>query len=163
MRGYLTFLVPSALLLAAGCVSNAGTAAQAPGQPPAASASHVLAGTSWRLVEFQSMDDSQGITRPRDAGRYTMDLSADGTATFRLDCNRATGSWAASGSGDGTRGSIAFGSIAATMALCPAPSIGETLARDLNYMRSFVVQDGRLHISLMADGGIYVWEPAGRI
>lgn len=29
--------------------------------------------------------------------------------------------------------------------------------RDLGYVRSYLLRDGRLYMSLMADGGIYEW------
>lgn len=45
------------------------------------------------------MDDAQGTTRPDDPSLYTMTLNADGTASLRLNCNRATGSWTAEPSG----------------------------------------------------------------
>ncbi len=32
--------------------------------------------------------------------------------------------------------------------------------RDFEHMRSYVIVDGHLHISLMADGGVYEFEPA---
>jgi para-nitrobenzyl esterase len=31
--------------------------------------------------------------------------------------------------------------------------------RDLDFVRSYVVRDGHLFLSLMADGGIYQFEP----
>jgi len=30
------------------------------------------------------------------------------------------------------------------------------------YVRAYLLRNGRLHLSLMADGGILVWEPAYR-
>ena len=118
-----------------------------------------LAGTSWRLVEFQSMDDAQGTTRASDPTRYTMRLDADGTVTMRLDCNRATGSWRAEPGAEGTSGRFEFGPLATTSALCPPPHLDEVVGRHAPYVRSFLLEDGRLFLSLMADGGIFVWEP----
>ena len=37
--------------------------------------------------------------------------------------------------------------------------LGERLERGTQYMRGYLLRDGKLNISLMADGGIYVWEP----
>jgi hypothetical protein len=37
--------------------------------------------------------------------------------------------------------------------------MGERIARDAEYVRGFVLSDGRLYLSLMADAGIYAWEP----
>lgn len=124
-----------------------------------AGAGNPLAGTSWRLVEFQSMDDEQGTTRPDDPSLYTMQLNDDGTVNMRLNCNRANGTWSVEPSADPTNGSFAFGPLAVTMAICPPPSIDEMIARQAEYIRGYLVKDGMLYLSLMADGGIFVWEP----
>jgi len=116
-----------------------------------------LAGTSWRLVEIQSMDDAIGTVRPDDPSRYTLAFAEDGTIAMRLDCNRGMGRWSATPTGS-EGGQLRIGPLAATRALCPPPSLGERIARDMDYVRSYLVKDGRLHLSLMADGGIYVWE-----
>jgi len=118
-----------------------------------------LSGTSWRLVEFQSMDDAQGTTRPDDPSLYTMTLNADGTASLRLNCNRATGTWTAEPSADATNGRFEFGPLAATMAVCPPPSMDELVTRQAAYIRGYLLSDGKLYLSLMADGGIFAWEP----
>jgi heat shock protein HslJ len=124
----------------------------APRTPP-------LQGTSWQLVGIQSMDDAQGLRRPRDASRYTLSLQADGRAVLQLDCNRATGSWRVEPSADPGNGGFRFGPLASTKVLCPAPSLGEPLARQLPYVRGYLLRDGRLNLSLLADGGILIWEP----
>ena len=120
---------------------------------------HPLAGTSWRLVEFQSMSDEQGSTRPDDPSLYTMHLNADGTVNMRLNCNRAIGSWSVRPSADPANGSFEFGPLATTKALCPPPSMDEMIARQAEYIRGYILKDGNLYLSLMADGGIFAWEP----
>lgn len=102
------------------------------------------------------MDDAQGTTRIADPRLFTLRFDADHRASLRLDCNRATGTWKAqAGSGDG--GSLTFGPQAATRALCAPPNLGERIARDLAHVRSYRIIDGKLFMSLMADGGIYEW------
>ncbi|MGA7964287.1 MAG: META domain-containing protein [Gammaproteobacteria bacterium] len=118
-----------------------------------------LAGTEWRLVEFQSMNDTVGATRPDDPSLYTMRLNKDGTVTMRLNCNHASGTWSAEAGPDRSSGRFEFGPLAATRALCPPPSMDESIAAQAKFIRSYLLEDGRLHLSLMADGGIYVWEP----
>jgi heat shock protein HslJ len=118
-----------------------------------------LANTQWRLVEFQSMDDAQGTTRPSDPSLYTMRLNGDGTVTMRLNCNHATGTWSANPSSDPSNGQFSFGPLAVTQALCPPPSMDESIAKQCPYIRGYLLKDGRLYLSLMADGGIYAWEP----
>jgi len=137
-----------ASFLLAGTVLSASATSESP-----------LAGTDWRLVQFQSMDDAVGTVRPEDPSRYTMRLNADGTVSMRLDCNRANGTWSAEPSPDGTSGRFEFGPLAATSALCPPPNLDEQIARQAAYIRGYLLRDGRLHLSLMADGGIYTWEP----
>ncbi|TXH92192.1 MAG: META domain-containing protein [Pseudomonas sp.] len=118
-----------------------------------------LAGTHWELFAIQSMDDAQGTTRIGQPGKFTVSFGADGRASFRLDCNRGTGAWKATPATDGVSGSIEFGPVEATRALCPPPHLDEKIARDLGYMRGYLFKDGKLYLSLMADGGIYEWQP----
>jgi len=120
-----------------------------------------LAGTQWRLVEFQSMDDKQGITRPGEGTLYTMRLHGDGTVAMQLNCNRATGSWTARPGSDAKSGNFEFGLLAATNALCPPPSMDESIVAQSRYVRGYLLKDDRLYLSLMADAGIYVWARDG--
>jgi heat shock protein HslJ len=120
-----------------------------------------LAGTHWRLVEFQSMDDRQGITRPSEGSLYTMWLHGDGAVAMQLNCNRATGTWSAAPGSDASSGQFEFGPLAATRALCPPPSMDESIVAQSQFVRSYLLKEGRLYLSLMADGGIYVWARDG--
>lgn len=137
--------------------SESGSSAVATSRPDG-----TLAGTTWRLVEFQSMDDATGSLRPADSSDYTLTLNADGSAALRLDCNRATGTWTAEPSPDEVSGTFRFGPMATTLAMCPPPSIGEQIGARLQWVRGYLIRDGRLNLSLMADGGILVWEPGDR-
>jgi hypothetical protein len=105
------------------------------------------------------MDDAQGLRRPVDPSRYTLTLQADGRAVLQLDCNRAMGPWQVQPSADPGNGGFRFGPLASTKALCPSPSLGEPLARQLPFVRGYLLRDGRLNLSLLADGGILIWEP----
>jgi hypothetical protein len=110
-------------------------------------------------VEFQSMDDSVGAKRPSDPSLYTMRLNANGTVQMRLNCNRASGSWSAEPGADPCNGRFELGPLAATTAVCPPPSMDELITAQAAYIRGYLLRDGRLYLSLMADGGIFVWEP----
>lgn len=123
-----------------------------------AEAESPLADTVWQLVSFQSMDDAIGTKRPQEQTLYTMHLRRDGTVKMTLNCNLATGTWTAKPAG-GASGQFTFGPLAATRALCPPPSLDEEIVAQATYIRSYLLKDGRLHLSLMADGGIYTWEP----
>lgn len=141
------FIAVAATFLLTACASPVGR-----------EAAMSLAGTQWQLIAIQSMDDAQGTTRIVDPGRFTVHLGADGRASFRLDCNRGTGTWTAEVSGTDS-GQLTFGPVAATRALCPPPHIDERVARDMAHVRSYLLKDGKLFMSLMADGGIYEWSP----
>lgn len=134
-------------------------AANTPVKSAAPAQAATLAGTAWRLVSFQSMDDAVGTIRPEDPSRFTMHLNRDGTVVFRLDCNRARGTWAAEPAGDGTNGRFTFGLLASTRALCPPPHLDELVVGQAGYVRGYLLREGRLYLSLMADGGIFAWEP----
>lgn len=118
-----------------------------------------LSGTTWELTSIHSMDDTVGTTTIADPSLYTVRFGEDGRVVFRFDCNRGHGSWEAR-AGAADSGQLEFGPIAVTRALCPPPSVDGRVARDMGYVRSYLMRDGRLHMSLMADGGIYTWRPS---
>jgi len=164
-------LAAVAILMATGIQQGCRTSKPTAGAPPAGAPGNAvptptgvvpanpLADTTWRLVEFQSMDDATGTMKPSDPALYTMSLKGDGTVSMRLNCNRATGTWSAEPSADRASGGFRFGPLAATRALCPPPSMDERIAADAEFVRGYLLRDGRLSLSLMADGGIYIWEP----
>jgi len=111
-----------------------------------------LAGTSWQLVKFQGGDDT--VLRPDDKSKYTLAFTEDGNVNARIDCNRGRGAWKSSG-----KGQLEFGPMAVTRAMCPPGSMHDHVVKQLPYIRSYVIKDGHLLLSLMADGGIYEFEP----
>lgn len=50
-------------------------------------------------------------------------------------------------------------SLALTRAACPPAPLNERIPKDWSYVRSYVIKGGHLFLSLMADGGIYEFEP----
>lgn len=139
----VAFLFATCLVLAA-----VGVSAQTP--PPPATPS--LGGTSWRLVKFQGSDDT--TLTPDDKAKYTIEFVADGGLVARIDCNRGRGTWTSAGPSQ-----LQFGPMALTRAMCPPGSLHDRIARDLSFVRSYVLKGGHLFLSLMADGGIYEFEP----
>ncbi|MEB3318149.1 MAG: META domain-containing protein [Cyanobacteriota bacterium] len=135
-------------------------------RPPAPMPSTPLAGSTWQLVALQSMDDAVGRRAPPNPAAYTLRFGADGTASLRLDCNRGQAPWQATiaqptpstarAEGSGT---LRFGPLALTRALCPPPSLSDTVAGQLPFVRSFLLRHNRLSLSLLADGGILEWQP----
>ncbi len=135
------------------------TSTSASAAAPAAAAAAPLAGTRWRLLEIQSMDDAVGTTRPDDPSLYTLVFQPDGRVAMRLNCNRGTGPWSVELGAGGNSGNLRIGPLAMTRALCPEPSLDERIARDMDHVRSYLLRDGLLSLSLMADGGVYHWRP----
>jgi para-nitrobenzyl esterase len=126
------------MLLALGCARMA---------PP-----QTLAGTSWQLVKYQGGDGA--VATPDDRANYTLAFAADGSFSMRIDCNRGRGGWKSAGPGQ-----LEFGPMAITRAACPPESLHDHMIKRWPYVRSYVMKDGRLYLSLMADGGIYEFEP----
>lgn len=111
-----------------------------------------LAGTSWRLVRFQG-GDGTALT-PDDRSKYTLSFGGDGLVAARVDCNRGRSTWR---SPEATQ--LRFGPLALTRAACPPGSLHDHIVKQWEYVRSYVLRDGHLFLSLMADGGIYEFEP----
>lgn len=111
-----------------------------------------LAGTSWQLVKFQGSDGT--TLRPDDKGKYTITFEADGHVSARIDCNRGRGTWKSAGSSQ-----LEFDSLALTRAFCPSGSLQDQIAKQWQNVRSYTLKDGHLFLALMADGGIYEYEP----
>lgn len=118
-----------------------------------------LAGTSWQLLSIQSMSDEQPTVQVETPDRYTLHFLDDGRANMRLNCNRGMGTYQCTPADSGDSGQLSFGPIAMTRMYCPQPSLDGRIARDLDFVRSYLLRDGNLYLSLMADGGIYEWQP----
>jgi putative lipoprotein len=114
-----------------------------------------LAGTAWRLVKFQGGDDT--TLRPDDGGKYTIKFDAGGRLTARIDCNRGRSAWKSTGSSQ-----LRLGPLALTRAKCPPGSLHDQVVKQWSNIRSYVVKDGHLFLALMADGGIYEFEPLAK-
>ena len=136
----------AAVLLA---VLIAGCARPVP-PPPAAPS---LAGTAWQLVRFKGSDDTD--LTPDDRSKYMLACAPGGSLTARIDCNRGRGTWKSPGPSQ-----LELGPMALTRAMCPPGSLHDRIVRQLPLVRSYVIRDGRLFLSLMADGGIYEFEPS---
>ena len=111
-----------------------------------------LEGTSWRLVEFRGGDET--IRRPDDPAKYTIEFGFDGRLHARIDCNRGMGTWRSAAPPQ-----LELGPLALTQAMCPPGSLHDQLVKQWPYVRSYVIRDGHLFLSLMADAGIYELEP----
>jgi len=121
-------------------------------QPPSQSETPRLGGTDWQLVKFQGSDDM--TLTPDDKTKYTIAFAEDGRLSVRVDCNRGLGTWKSSGPNQ-----IQFGQLALTRAMCPPGSLHDQIVKHWGFVRSYILKDGHLFLSLMADGGIYEFEP----
>jgi para-nitrobenzyl esterase len=108
--------------------------------------------TSWQLVKFQGGDGKTLI--PDNKAKYTIAFGADNKVNVRFDCNRGQGTWKSLGPNQ-----LQFGLLATTLAACPPTPLNDRIGNDWGFVRSYVLKDGHLFLSLMADGGIYEFEP----
>jgi para-nitrobenzyl esterase len=112
-----------------------------------------LEGTSWQLVRFQGGDGA--VLAADERSKYTLMFGADGVMRARIDCNRASGGWKSAAPHQ-----LEFGPMAITRAACPPGSLHDQLVKQLPYVRSYLIKNEHLFLSLMADGGTYEFEPA---
>ena len=111
-----------------------------------------LGGTAWQLVQFEGGDGT--VLTPDDRSKYTIAFGIDSSVSVRIDCNRGRGTWTAT-----PPSALEFGPLALTRAACPPGSLHDQIVRQWPYIRSYIIKDGHLYVSLMADGGIYEFEP----
>jgi len=122
--------------------------------PPPAAAD--LVGEPWRLVQFQGGDGT--LLKADDPAKYTIQFNADLSVSARIDCNRGRGTWKSAGANQ-----VELGPLALTRMMCPPGSLHDQIVKQWGFVRSYVIKDGRLVLSLMADGGTYTFErPAKR-
>lgn len=119
-----------------------------------------LTGTTWQLVTIESMaPNEQPSLTVADPSKYTVTFGDDGQAGFRIDCNRGNSTWKVEAAGPDS-GSLRFGPIGVTKMMCPQPSDDSRVATALEWVRSYLVKDSKLHLSLEADSGIMQFEPS---
>jgi len=111
-----------------------------------------LGGTSWQLVNFRGGDGA--TLSPDDKTRYTIAFASDGGVSVRVDCNRGRGTWKSAGPSQ-----LQFGPLALTRAMCPPATLNDRIPEDWQYIRSYMLKEGHLFLSLMADRGTYELEP----
>jgi heat shock protein HslJ len=112
-----------------------------------------LAGMSWRLVKFQGGDGT--VLAPGDPSKYTLAFNRDGMVHAHIDCNRGRAAWKSPAPPQ-----LELSPLALTRAACPPGSLHDHIVKQWPYIRSYILKDGPLHMSLLADGGIYEFEPA---
>lgn len=116
----------------------------------ATTAADALAGTTWQLARIRAADDA---VEPRNPAEYTLRFDSDGRVAVRADCNRGGGGWTTDGA------SLTFGPLAMTRAMCPPGSLHDRFVAQLAQVRSYRLEDGRLHLATAADGVVIEFEP----
>lgn len=111
-----------------------------------------LSGTSWQLVRFQG--DDERTFAPDDKSKYTITFGSNGRVTARVDCNRASSTWKATGKDE-----LKFGSWSRTSAKCGPGSLHDQIVIEGAAVSKFSIKDGHLFLSGMAAGGYYELEP----
>ena len=92
--------------------------------------------------------------RPADSAAYALDFQRDGNAAVRADCNTAKGSSTTTG------GALAIGSLAATKAACPGPSLSDVFVQQLQNSGTYLLRDGKLMVNLKGNAGTMEFVPA---
>jgi heat shock protein HslJ len=112
-----------------------------------------LGGTSWQLAKFRGADGATLI--PDDKAKYTVAFKEDGRVAVRLDCNRGAGTWKSA-----QPNQLQFSPLALTRAMCLNMTLHDRIANDWTAVRSYVLKNGHLFLSLAADAGTYEFEPS---
>ena len=120
-------------------------------EPPPSSVTR-LERTSWQLVRFEGGDEA--VLMPGDPSKYTITFGVNGRLTAQIDCNRGRGRWRSEG-----ESLLRLGPLSMTRAKCPEGSLHDQIVKQWPNIRSYVIRDGHLFLALMADGGIYEFEP----
>jgi para-nitrobenzyl esterase len=113
-----------------------------------------IVGIVWQLDQIQYGDDT--LVKPDDPARYTLELTPDGNASVRADCNRGRGTFVLNGS------SLSLKILAYTRAACLPESLDDRYRKALDQAASWMLRDGKLHIAMALDSGILSFAPAPR-
>jgi heat shock protein HslJ len=127
-----------------------GTQTEGPAVNTEETRSSELLGT-WEWTSFQSMDDTS--FEVDDPSLYKLEFRPDGVSVL-ADCNRGRGGFESQSS------SLRFTELATTRMACPPESLSDRYLRYLDYVRGWIMENGHLYLSLMADGGIMEFRPA---
>ncbi|CDO35704.1 META domain-containing protein [Novosphingobium sp. KN65.2] len=128
----------------------------APVSMPDADAGNVLAGTSWRLVSIDRGNAGRAALTSALQARHTLSFNRDGSLSLTLDCNRGNANWSAGPLQSGN-GSLTIGPVAATRALCPAPSFGEEMAAALPAAKGFTLLPGGKGLTIMTGTAVFAF------
>jgi heat shock protein HslJ len=143
-------LIIVALVIAACAATEPGAplmpgSVNAPPPPMAAAGDALLTGAVWTWKETV-MNDGKRIA-PAPAGRYTLLFQPGGMVAVQADCNSGSGSYLLNG------GSLSFGAIAMTRAMCPSGSMDAEFLKSLGLVSGQLFRGNELVLTLKADSG----------
>ena len=109
-----------------------------------------LVGVQWHWEEFLDTAEinSFDVPNPND---YKILFNEDGTANIKADCNNVLAEYTTDGS------SLTLTMGPTTMVFCGEESLDQIYLARLSAVVSYVIQDGILHLNLMADAGNMVF------
>lgn len=110
----------------------------------------------WMWESFADQSEENDIVVD-DPSKYTLQLLHDGTYRFKADCNVGSGSYTLSGS------SLTLEPGPTTLAECGPGSLYNEYLDNLGHVASYVLNEGKLVLNLIADAGNMVFGREGTI
>jgi heat shock protein HslJ len=130
--------------------SAAETAAEAAGDQQPAEVQ--LTDVTWLWQGFQDQADVNNVITPNPED-YSLTLLPDGTASIKADCNMVSWTYTLEGS------SLTFNTLGpSTLAFCGEESLDQQYLALLGDTATYVTDDGRLILNLVADAGNMIFE-----
>ena len=111
-----------------------------------------VVGVTWQWVSFITPKEQIDVDDP---ARYTLELLADGSVALQIDCNRGMSQYTLDADNR-----ISFGTIGATMMMCPDDQLGHRFTTELERVGSWFQQDGDLFLELPMDSGTFRFQSA---
>ena len=139
-----------ALVVAACAATDAGAplmpgSVNAPPPPLVLPGDALLTGTTWSWRETVMSDDKR--IKPDAPERYTLLFQPGGAVAVRADCNRGSGRYELNG------GSLSFGPMALTRAMCPPGSMDSEFMKQLGGVSGQLFKGDELVLTLKFDSG----------
>jgi para-nitrobenzyl esterase len=129
----------AAFAIAVGVIGSATTS------DGGSSSNDTLVGPDWQWEELVENDGT--TVAPGDPSKYTVQFAADGSVTVQADCNRGLGTYTV---GPET---LTIEVTGVTRAACPEGSLGDRYLRELGFVRTYLIENGKLYLGLIADAG----------
>ena len=150
--GLRSFLSLAALAIAAAACTSTDPGAplmpgsvNAPPPPMVASGDALLTNTVWSWKETLMSDDRR--IKPDAPERYTLLFQPGGMIAVRADCNRGSARYVLNG------GSLSFGPMALTRAMCPPGSMDTEFMKGLGAVSGQLFKGDELVLTLKFDSG----------